>query len=154
TRPIGIAADASAMAAKTPGANHLTRAGRAKLFEPRYPLAWGDGMVKVDAFLTGVAAVSPDLKKITIGLLIFDREKNNLDSIGKDIEATLKPAALADLGESFLMRGLFDGGKVELSAPLAPEKILEEAVKTRKEVDAHPLKEALAPISLTVYYGK
>ena len=71
-KQIGIVKKASAVAAKIPGASHVTADGRAKLFQSEYPLAWGDSSVKPDAFLTGIAQVSADLKQITVGVLAFD----------------------------------------------------------------------------------
>src|ERR1700674_1608621 len=63
--PLGIIRDADGVAATLPGANHLTRPGRQALFRGRYPLAWGEQQVAPDAFLTGVAVVTPDLKQLT-----------------------------------------------------------------------------------------
>jgi hypothetical protein len=150
--PIGVVRNASAVAARTPGANHLSREGRMKLFTPRYPLAWGDEKVNVDFFVTGLAAVSPDLKTISVSLLSFDSKANKLTPIGKDIVAPLRPGHLVDVGESFLVRGIFDGGKVELDKPVPPEEMVKAAVHTRQEKEKHPIQEEVAPIKLTVYY--
>src|SRR5262249_49663702 len=69
--PIGVIDDASAVAAKTRGANHRTAEGRRALFAAQYKLAWGDPRAKVipDAFLTGLVNVSKDLKTLTISFL-------------------------------------------------------------------------------------
>src|SRR6476620_770612 len=59
--PVGIIDDASAVAAKTPGASHVTPQGRSILLDrATYKLAWGDPRVRVrpDAFLTGLVNVS------------------------------------------------------------------------------------------------
>jgi hypothetical protein len=63
--------DASAVAAKTPGANHRTPEGRRALLAARYKLAWGDPRTRVnaDAFLTGLVHVSKDLKTYGFGLV-------------------------------------------------------------------------------------
>src|SRR5262249_40174129 len=45
--PVNIIDDASAVAAKTPGANHYTAEGRKSLFAAQYKLAWGDPKVRV-----------------------------------------------------------------------------------------------------------
>src|SRR5262245_53219599 len=79
--PIGIIDDASAVAAKSSGANHRTPEGRKVLLErARYKLAWGDPRVRVapDAFLTGLVSVSKDLKTVTVSFLYFDRKSNKL----------------------------------------------------------------------------
>jgi len=151
-QPVGIVDNASAVAAKTAGANHLTREGRLKLFEPRYPLAWGKATVMVDAFVTGVADVSADLGKVTLGLLVFDARDNKLEPMGNDLVAALRPNQLVDLGESFMVRGLFDGGTVEVKNPVTPTHLIHQAVKVREQKEKHPLQETVAPISLGILY--
>src|SRR5262249_4320634 len=44
--PVGIIRNASAVAARTKGANHRSAAGRRRLFEPDYPLACGAQQAK------------------------------------------------------------------------------------------------------------
>src|SRR5688572_14193022 len=58
--PVELIEDASAVAARTPGANHRTPEGRKVLLGTRYKLAWGDPNVlgNADAFLTGLVGVS------------------------------------------------------------------------------------------------
>lgn len=71
--PLGIVHDASAVAAKIPGASHLTQEGRQKLFTAKYPLAWGTESVEPDAFFTGAVAMDADLSSMTVALVAFDR---------------------------------------------------------------------------------
>lgn len=111
-KPLGIAEDASIVAAKTPGANHLTKEGRLKLFEPKYPLAWGKETVTPDVFVTGIVNISGNLRTLTIKLLSFDRKENKLEPLGSDIVAANDPRKLSEMGESFT-RGAFDEGSVE-----------------------------------------
>jgi len=47
------------------------KTGRRKLFDLRYPLAWGNKMVKADAFLTGKVTVTKD-GKTSLALECFD----------------------------------------------------------------------------------
>jgi hypothetical protein len=47
--PLGVIHDASTVAARIPGANHLTEPGRRALLGARYPLAWGGEQVEPDA---------------------------------------------------------------------------------------------------------
>src|SRR5271157_1152105 len=111
--PLGIIHDASAVAAKIPGANHLNEPGRRALLGARYPLAWGGEPVEPDAFLTGVAQVSPDLKTVTMSILAFGRDGGKLEKVA-DFTATTDPPMLTAAGESFVLtRGLFDGGQVK-----------------------------------------
>jgi hypothetical protein len=117
--PIGIIDDASAVAARTPGANHYTLAGRNALFDADYKLAWGSptARVKAEAFLTGLVEVSKDLKTLTIGFYFFDKGKKLLAVPGvPDVVVANRGAALVEMGESFTLRGAFDDGKVETKA--------------------------------------
>jgi len=178
--PIGVVDDASAVAAKTPGANHRTPEGRKILFGSRYKLAWGDPRVRVtpDAFVTGLVNVSKDLKTLTISFLYFDRKTNKLESIPRvhDVVVANKPASLVELGESFTVRGAFDDGKVEAGskekaknepptddkkgeppADLPKDKdqsALQQAADVRDQKAArHPAEDPDAPIKLTVLYN-
>jgi hypothetical protein len=116
-KPIELIDDASAVAAKTPGANHLTPDGRKILLGANYRLAWGNPNVRVapDAFLTGLVEVSKDLKTLRISFLCFDRTTNKLEPVPgvPDVVVPNRGAALVEMGESFTVRGAFDDGKVE-----------------------------------------
>jgi hypothetical protein len=152
-RPVGIVANASAVARRTPGANHLTRAGREKLFEPRYPLAWGKEEVAPDAFLTGTAAVSKDLKTLTVSLLAFDRKSNRLEQLVDDFAASNLPSRLGEIGESFLLRGGADGGDLKLVPERQRlEQSLQQAARVREQKATHPAVSRGAPITLEVRY--
>jgi hypothetical protein len=122
--PIGIIDDASAVAAKTPGANHLSPEGRKALFAAQYRRAWGDPSVRVrpNAFLTGLVEVSKDLKTLRISFLYFD-ERSGLRAVPGVPDAVVpnRPGALVELGESFTVRGAFDDGKVEAKAKPKPD---------------------------------
>lgn len=50
-------------------------AEREKLFEMRYPLAWGDSQVKPDLFLTGKLELSKDRGRATLTIESFDRKQ-------------------------------------------------------------------------------
>ncbi len=139
--PVGIIRNASAVAARTRGANHLNLAGRRKLFEPDYPLAWGRSEVKADAFVTGTAHISDDLRKLTVSLFVFDKGKNRLEQVGGDFDVRSDARKLVEMNESFILRGLFDEGKAVLTAA---------AVRDRKA--KHPLAGDELPVRLTVLY--
>ena len=145
--PLGIIRDADAVAATLPGANHLTRSGRQVLFRGRYPLAWGDEPVEPDAFLTGVAVVSPDLKQMTVAILAFGKDGEGLEKVTQFTASTDAPT-LAAAGESFLIRGFADEGRVET----VREKAIEEAVKVKATPEANPLRDAAAPVALEIRY--
>ncbi len=144
--PLGIIHDASAVAAKIPGANHLNEPGRRALLGARYPLAWGGEQVEPDAFLTGVAQVSPDLKTVTMSILAFGRDGGKLEKVA-DFTATTDPPMLTAAGESFVLtRGLFDEGQVKMT------KVVEIALKVKAQQALNPIQSAEAPVALEVLY--
>jgi hypothetical protein len=179
-RPINLIDDASAVAAKTPGASHLTPKGREVLLAARYMLAWGDPGVRVtpDAIVTGLVNVSTDLKTLRIAFFYFDRNSKKLEIIPgvADIEVANRGAALVEMGESFTLRGAFDDGKVEPKAKAKNDTVakpqakndppadlpkdkdpgkaaLQSAVDVRDQKAAkHPAEDPNSPIKLTVLY--
>jgi len=145
--PLGIIRDADGVAATLPGANHLTRPGRQALFRGRYPLAWGDQQVAPDAFLTGVAVVSPDLKQMTVAILAFGKDARTLDNVVRFTASTDAPA-LAEAGESFLIRGAFDAGRTEE----VRETVVASAARVKVTPETNPLRDASAPVALEIRY--
>ena len=115
--PVGVIDDATAVAARTRGANHRTPEGRAVLLATQYRLAWGDSNVRVApaAFFTGLVEVSKDLRTLRISFLSFDRKTNRLEAVPgvADVVVANRAAALVEMGESFTVRGAFDDGQVE-----------------------------------------
>jgi hypothetical protein len=150
-KPIGIVDNATAVAHRTRGANHLSRDGRRRLFDARYLLAWGNQEVSPDAFVTGIAQVSPDLKTLEIGLLTIDRKAGELQPILKDFAVLNLPEYLVELGESFNTRGLFDrepsGRTGEKEA-----KTVQTAARVRERETRHPAEDPQAPVKLEVRY--
>lgn len=155
-QPIGIVHDASSVAATIPGASHLTEEGRKRLFEPKYPLAWGDSQVNPDAFFVGIAHISADYKTMTVGIAICDRNAEKLVNVIQ-FEAKPNTTTLVETGESFSVRGLFDGGKVEINPKNAEAQVakatFEQAVAARQDSDNHPLNSSTSPVALEVRYG-
>lgn len=181
-KPIELIEDASAVAARTPGANHRTPEGRKVLLGAKYRLAWGDPSVRAtpDAFLTGLVGVSKDLKTLTVSFLVFDRTSGALRPVPGVADATVanRAGTLVELGESFTLRGAFDGGKVESGKVKADEAkaetpptdkakaetppadlpkdkdALQAAADVRdQKTDKHPATDPNAPVKLTVLYG-
>ena len=155
---LGIIRNASAVAASIAGADHTSAQGREKLLSGRYPLAWGDSeqRIEADAFVTGIVQVSPDLRDMTIGILAFDRTEDALNRIVPVFEAAVDTDTLAELGESFMLRGAFDSGRIELAksekAEAAVKEAVKEAVKTKTGAKSHPLQDSSAPVRLGVFY--
>jgi hypothetical protein len=150
--PIGIIEDPSAVAAKIEGASHLSEEGMAKLFGAKYPLAWGKENVQPDAFVVGLGVVSADLKTMTIGLQVIDKETRKIALLGQTLVVRLRPEHLCETGESF-SRGAFDGGE----AQIVEQKLLQDADKVRKGEEKHPLQQvenekARPPFKLEVLY--
>ena len=146
-KPIHFIQEASEIASRTTGANHLTAEGRRKLFQARYPLAWSQDHASPDAFLTGVVTISPDLHRLTVGILAFDRNSSTLQPVDQ-FTADNNPAILGETGESFLLRGAFDNGKIGEVTVQATDK----AVRVREQQQKHPLFDAAAPVSLEIFY--
>jgi hypothetical protein len=148
--PVGIIRGASDVAALIPNANHRDpEKGQPPLFGPKYPLAWGDSLVKPDAFVYGGAKFSPDLRFMMIQISIF----------GKDPKATVHgdpfivpcdPDLLVEAGESFFVRGAF--GKEQDA--LTPAKAIKAAADLRAQppLVTSPLIDPEAPVKLEVRY--
>lgn len=151
--PVGIIRNASKTAATIPGANHLTEEGRQKLFTKEYPLAWGETNVTPDAFITGVAVISADLRSMTVGAATFDKTGKELTALAKfDMKPDLED--LLDSGESFTVRGVFDKASLSLTEEERKEKATTEAVaasvqvKAETETQAKPVVSKIHPLSI------
>lgn len=147
-KQIGIIKKASQVAVKISGASHVTAAGREKLFQGEYKLAWGDQSVKPDAFLTGVAQISSDMKTITVGILVFDQTGGALTKIISPFDARTTPAMLGEGGESYTLRGAFDSAKLEL----VQATVAAAAAKVKTAEAVHPLADPASPVLLEVIY--
>jgi hypothetical protein len=162
--PVGILENASEVANKIKGVSHLSKEGREKLFTGRYPLAWGKDSEQPDAFATGTAEISKDLRRLTISLYCFDRTINKLVPVGEDFQVANAPERLTEIGESFVLRGVFDKGNVEIvpgkqeektyqyAVKEREEKVYQQAVKVREQEYKHPARQADAPVSLEIRY--
>ncbi len=157
-KQIGIARNASEVAAKIPGASHATAEGREKLFTGSYPLAWGTESITPDAFLTGIAAVTPDLKQMTVGILVFDKTGSALEKAVPPITTPTSAFLMNELGESFVLRGAFDTASVDVVNSKAAEtktvetKVAEAAAEVKLATAKHPLEDPAAPVKLEVLY--
>ena len=145
-KPVGIVQDASAVAARLPGADHLTKEGRLKLFGQNYPIAWGGRQVKPDAFLTGMVEVSPDLRNLAIQLQCIDQKGDVEDVFDRAhlIRAETGSTNLVCLGESWRLRGGL-GADGELNA-------VQEALEVREQKKDFPLKDKESPVELAISY--
>jgi hypothetical protein len=154
--PVGIIRNASAVAAHTRGANHLSRQGREVLFEPSYHLAWGKTEVKADAFITGAVGVSKDRKSMLLQLYVIDREENRLAPFGKPVRVRNEANKLAEMGQSFTLRGVFDrpNKKEGEEADYKESKALEQAAAYANAQPAStPAAQKVQAVSLTVRYN-
>jgi hypothetical protein len=118
-RPIGITRAASERAAaRDKKATYLTAEGRKKLFAEKYPLAWGDKDVTVDAFLTGLVKMSPDLAKATVTIEEWLPGKDRANTLAQ-FEVPTNRLLLADLNRNFILskRSLNKGLKIEEPDP-------------------------------------
>lgn len=156
SRQLKIIEGASSHVAKIEGGDHLTDAGRAKIFGARYPIAWGDEKASPDAFLTGVVVLHDDNVNATIGILCFTKDGEGLTRIGEPFTAELDAASFSESGQSFMLRGVFDNGKVTKSSQEIQTR-KQQAIKTsvknlKSDASAWPLSDPNAPINLQIFY--
>lgn len=159
SQQLNIIKEASSQVAEIEGANHLNAEGRTKFFGPEFVAAWGDSKLVADAFLTGVVQVADDNRTATIGILCFDKNGGDLNRACDVFTATLDATSLQELGESFVLRGAFDGGATRLTAAqkqeqqqVKQEEVLKQAAAVKKQLTSFPLKDDAAPVRLEITY--
>jgi hypothetical protein len=149
--PVGIINNASEEASQIVGASHLEKDARQKLFTRKYPLAWGKDMVRPDAFVTGKVVISKDLSKWTLSLEVFESNANKLAGWGGDFEVANPIDGLAEMSQSFDLRGVFDAGHTEV----VKAKVYQEAVNVYQQQVKHPAdptRKGQPPVTLEVRY--
>ncbi len=151
--PVGIISNASDVARKITGANHLSKEGRERLFTGQYPLAWGTDKVQPDAFVTGTTEVSKDLRTLIFSLFCFDRTTNKLVPVGEDFKVANTTNRLSETGDSFVLRGVFDDGDTEIVKAKNQDKAYQEAVKVQQDQAKHPGQYEDLPVLLEVRYA-
>lgn len=155
-RQLNIIKDASAKAAKIDKANHLSEAGRKAFFGPKFKLAWGNNSEVADAFLTGVVQIHDDNQHATVGILCFNKNGGNLERACDVFEVELDAEALGGIGESFLLRGAFDGGSTQLAfkdhQKQKQQQVLKAAAKVKTQQVKFPLDDPAAPAKLEIFY--
>lgn len=151
-----IIKDCSAQVASVKGANHLSASGRQVMFGQKYRIAWGNKSASADAFLTGLVRIHEDNQNVTVGVLCFDKSGGKLERACDVFEATLDASTLGEMGESFVLRGAFDGGSSELTFKDRQQRrqtqVLEQARKVKSATDTFPLSDSAAPMKLEVLY--
>lgn len=104
THPIGITHDATAHARQRfPNASYLDPAGRAQLFQVRYPPAWGTDRVAVDAFVTGRLVVSVE-GRATLAIEWLPKA-DAAPTVWREVQVPMTRAMLAEAGLVFAARG-------------------------------------------------
>ncbi|MCR9199141.1 MAG: hypothetical protein NXI04_10880 [Planctomycetaceae bacterium] len=168
-RQLNIIKDASTQVGRIGDATHLTQAGRNAFFDKSFDLSWGKQRSKADAFLTGIVQVHPDGRNVSIGVLAFRRGADGLQRACDVVQAKLDASTLGELGESFVLRGAFDGGTFDGSSSddRDPETVhkeqtkqrekreqtaVEEAVKVKTKDSRFPLNDSAAPLKLEILY--
>lgn len=155
-RQIGIIRNASDQASSIDGANHLTEAGRQRLFAPQYELAWGSDRQSADAFLTGIVQLHDDHTTATVGLLCFLKGQPDLVRIGDAFTIPMDSSLLSEMGESFVLRGAFDGGSTS-AADVKPleevhQEVAQQTVEIHQQKEKFPTQLPQAPVRLEVRY--
>ena len=155
-RQLNIIKDASAKAAKIDNANHLTEAGRDAFFGPKFKLAWGNKSEVADAFLTGLVQIHDDNQHASVGILCFNKNEGELERACEVFEVELDAEALGGIGESFLLRGAFDGGSTQLAfkdhQKQKQHQVLKAAAKVKTQQVKFPLDDSAAPVKLEIFY--
>jgi hypothetical protein len=119
SKALGLVRDAGKVAGRHGIRSFARPADRKKLFELRYPMAWGSDEVTPEVFLTGKVTLSQDRRKTTVALEAFDRKNpaavRNLATLSFPTDR----GVLRDLGYGFALsrsgdrrdgpRGAFDG---------------------------------------------
>ncbi len=151
--PVGIVHDASAVAAKISGANHLTEEGRAPLFTAEYPLAWGRGKVTPDLFISGVIELAEDYKRMNVGISAFGKS-GKLELVTQfQANPTVKDVIAA--GGSF-SRGAFDGAATGAGDSTSDTTLqvaaVENASRVMSRLAQHPLQNPRLPVVLEIRY--
>lgn len=155
-KQLNIIREASAQAQKIDAANHVTAEGRAALFGPKFDLSWGEEPVTADAFLTGVVQVHEDNQNVTVGVLCFDKSGGKLQRACDLFDARLDASSLTEMGESFTLRGAFDGGSAKLTFEAdqqqKQQQVLQQAAQVKTKQISFPLVDASVPVRLEVTY--
>lgn len=156
SQQLKIIEGASSHVAKIDGGDHLTDDGRTKIFSTQYPIAWGDEKASPDAFLTGVVAIHEDNLNATVGILCFTKDGDGLERVGEPFTAELDAASFSESGQSFMLRGVFDHGKVTKTfkeVQVKKQKAIKASVKTVKSGQSTwPLNDSTAPVNLQIMY--
>ena len=140
-------------------ANHRSDDGRKAFFTRQYELGWSRDKVTPAAFLTGLVAISPGMKTMTVQLQIFDAT-GKLEEATEALTVATDPELLAQAGFSYSVPKATQKALVSGKAPPA-EKIKEDVVENIRKQSADPVPEkeeefaALAdsPIQLTILYN-
>lgn len=156
TRQLNIIENASSQAANIAGADHVTAAGQAAFFGPQFKLSIAGEVKEADAFLTGVVQVHEDNRHVTVGILCFDKNGRGLVKACDVFQADLDASSLSEMGESFTLRGAFDGGTTQQTfkedQKQKQQQVLSAAAKVKTQLTSFPLIDPLAPVTLEVRY--
>lgn len=152
SRQLNIIRDASSQVADIPAASHLSDEGRAAFFDHKFELAWGSDHLKADAFLTGIVQVHDDNATCSIGVLCFDKSGGKLERCCDVMQAELDASSMGELGESFVLRGAFDGGSTKLKKEEKQESVVKQAAAVKTQLAKFPLADSSAPVKLEVRY--
>ena len=145
SKQIKLVHNASAVAANTPQASHLSPLGRETLFSQRYPLAWASEEISVDAFVTGTVQVDEDLRTLRIRVSAAINGEPELTALTRPIIVDTNANLLNELGESFQLR----------SAPrpdVQAETAADLALQVRQDPAANFPLEHKPTVAFRVYY--
>jgi hypothetical protein len=144
---VRLVRDASSVAATIPGASHLSAKGRRLLLSRPYPPSWGDESVHVDAFVTGVVSLEPNLRTMQVAIFGFGTNDPDLAPMAALFYADTDGIILNEVGESFSLRSVDVG--VGQTDPA------DDAARVRaKPEEAFPFRNRPAVVLKVLYDGK
>jgi hypothetical protein len=120
---------------------------RNSLLAVEYPVAWGDGKVRPDAFLTGDIILSKDNRQATVRITAFDRTSPKDTHVVHEFTLPTYRTLLAECGQTFVVpRGLRG---VEALDNKAAENATTQDTGTPFTVS----KDTNNPVKLTILYN-
>lgn len=129
-KQIGIIRDASSVASRAlKGASYRTAEDRKRLFEIKYPLAWGTAEVEADVFLAGLVTISSDHRNTNVAIVSFDRQDPETHHKVIDFDVKTDRQILADSGKGFST----SKGRATFSRGPSEEDIFDAIIRDEKK---------------------
>jgi hypothetical protein len=147
SHPIGIIEDPGK---STPRGTYLTSKGRRSLVEREYPLSWGTDSARPDVLLTGILAVSKDMKNADLVIRAFTKQNpETIREVARVHIPKTDRALLAGIGQSFVVAR---GSRTVRDEEGENKSAAENAAKNDSN-NQTPLQSQDSPVKLEIYIG-